>query len=209
MLRKARPALPPWSVAGGPDPGVSDSERCTHCRELTAADLLASYRCRFPADHSADYDWVIRRMGHVWDCPRDGSANVVGYRCARCGRAQPGRLARVQRVGYVRNLCSAFTAGGIDALLPLVPSDVEWIPQVADGRVLRGSDELRGFFGQHWPPAPAPRPARIEAVGKHVLVRFQSPPRAHVVWSVYQFDEGRLFRAVSFDNEAEAVRVTA
>ncbi|RKQ93225.1 SnoaL-like protein [Solirubrobacter pauli] len=208
MLPTTRTAVRPWSVAGGPDEGVSDSERCAHCRALTAANLIGAYRRRFPDDARADYDWIIRRMGHVWDCPRDGAANVVGYRCARCGDAQPGRLARSKRVAYVRRLCSAFTTGGVDALASIVPADVEWIPQLAGGQVLHGSEELQAFFAERRSPLRVPPPARIEAVGTDVLVRFRSPPGAPPLWSVYQFETGRLFRAVSFDNEAEAVRQT-
>jgi hypothetical protein len=185
---------------------VDDGERCTHCRALTAADLLRSYLRRFPGDEHPDYDVVIRRMGHVWDCPRDGAVNVVGYRCARCGRTRPGQLEQRQSVEYVRRLCTAFVGGGVEALLPLVPADVAWVPRVGEGRVLRGSDELRGFLADQ-PGFRAPRPGRIEAVGDHVLVRFQpARPADDPLWSVYLFDEARLFRAVSFASEAEAVR---
>src|SRR3954467_12881424 len=113
MLRKARLVYPPWSVAGGPDAWASASECCTHCRALTAADLVDSYRRRFPNVEYPGYDAVIRRMGHVWDCPSDGAVNVVGYLCAHCGCPQPGRLAQVRSRAYVRHLCSAFGGGGV------------------------------------------------------------------------------------------------
>src|SRR6478609_687294 len=130
MARQQRHRYPPWSVAGGADPGISDGERFIHCRALTAVNLLGAYERRFPGDERPEYDRVIRRMGHVWDCPRDGTANVVGYRCATCRRAQPGRLARAESVAYIRRLCAAFATGGVEAMLPLAPDDVEWMPQL-------------------------------------------------------------------------------
>ena len=32
---------------------------------------------------------VVRELEYVWDCPRDGTANVVGYLCAHCGCRRP------------------------------------------------------------------------------------------------------------------------
>ncbi len=71
-----------------------------------------------------------------------------------------------------------------------------------------GCTTRQRFFAERRSPLRVPPPARIEAVGTDVLVRFRSPPGAPPLWSVYQFETGRLFRAVSFDNEAEAVRQT-
>src|SRR3954447_22265943 len=348
MARDAAGKYKPWAIVGGPDPDFADAERERHHAALTGADLLARFRKRFPADPVADYDVIVRRLGHVWDCPRDDAANVTGFRCAVCGctRSEAGQLTkreraviqaggglrpldrrdvigdrragalslsivddagcrtivlrgeldavsapqvrrglqeaarsasrrveldlrgltfldcaglssileavpalgerlsihpgppRVQRVidvlglastlpfvrasealeragagsaklTYVGRLCEAFAEQGVDALVELVPHDVEWIPQIAGGRVLRGSDQLRAFMAEHGGSPVVPRPTTIHAAGDHVLVRFEAPaaPEPLVLWSLYQFQHGRLARAISFDREADALRL--
>src|SRR4051812_1725833 len=65
-----------------------------HHRALTDAQLLTRYAQQFAdADADADYDVIVRRLGHVWDCPADGAANVVGFRCATCARTRAQALA--------------------------------------------------------------------------------------------------------------------
>ena len=315
MRRKTPVDAGPWAIAGGPDPAFDDDTRRRHHAALTDVDLLGS-------DDDADaYDMIVRRHGHVWDCPRDGTANVAGYRCATCGctraeaaqqpclrprrrprlrRAEPlavrvredgarhtitvsgaldvataqqvrrvlqeaadsaaarieldlsqltfmdcagmasivetaWRLAprlrirpgppRVQRtfvllglderlpftefsepsarVAYVRRLVEAFAAGGVEALAELVPDDVEWIPQLASGRVLRGTRELRAFFATRAAPDPMPRVAMVQPAGSHVLVRFDYATNA--IWSLYVFEDDRLVRAISFSNQRDAL----
>jgi hypothetical protein len=78
----------PWSVAGGPDPDFDDLTRHRHHALLTDASLLTAFRRRFPERRDADYDEMVRILDYVWDCPADGFANVVGFLCARCGRAR-------------------------------------------------------------------------------------------------------------------------
>src|SRR3954447_26893864 len=120
MLRKFRNRYAPWSIAGRPDPDVDDLVRDAHRSALTAADLLDRYRQRFPHDPPPDYDTIIRRLGHVWDCPHDQTANVVGYRCATCDqtRAQasarsPIARDRAETVAYVRRLCLTYAERGV------------------------------------------------------------------------------------------------
>jgi anti-anti-sigma factor len=351
MARDAAGKYKPWAIAGGPDPNFADADREMHHAALTGADLLERFRNRFPAEPDADYDVIVRRLRHVWDCPRDDAANVTGFRCAVCGctRSEAGQLRergraviqaggglrplgrrdmtgdrragafslsvadaagcrtivlrgdldavsapqvrralqgaarsasrrveldlrgltfldcaglssileavpalgerlsihpgppRVQRViallglattlpfveapaaierasggsaklTYVRRLCEAFAEQGVDALVELVPHDVEWIPQIAGGRVLRGSDQLRAFMAERAGPPAVSRPTGIHAAGDHVLVRFEAPAAALdplVLWSLYQFHHGRLVRAISFDREADALRAAA
>ena len=350
MARNAGGRYKPWATAGGPDPDFADADREIHHAALTGADLLERFRKRFPADPDADYDVIVRRLGHVWDCPRDEAANVTGFRCAVCGctRSEAGQLPkreraviqargglswldrrdvtgdrragalslsvvddagrriivlrgeldavsarqvrralqaaarsasrrveldlrgltfldcaglssileavpalgerlsirpgppRVQRVvamlglatalpfvgapealeragggsaklTYVRGLCEAFAAQGVDALVELVPRDVEWVPQIAGGRVLRGSDQLRAFMAERAGPPAVSRLTGIQDVGDHVLVRFAAPADRDplVLWSLYQFHHGRLARAISFDREADALRAAA
>jgi anti-sigma B factor antagonist len=51
-------------------------------------------------------------------------------------------------VDLVRELWRAQAAGGIDAVLAVAGDDVIWQPYLTDGRVLRGSDELRAGFAE-------------------------------------------------------------
>jgi hypothetical protein len=74
----------PWTVAGGPDPDFDDSTRTVHHVLLTDPELLTHFRRRFPEREFVCYDEMVRLLGWVWDCPRDGTANVLGYRCATC-----------------------------------------------------------------------------------------------------------------------------
>ena len=85
--------LGPWTVAGGPDPDFDDIHRQVHHALLTDSNLLTCFRRRFPDRGHSDYDEMVRLLGYVWDCPQDRTANVVGYRCGRCGRT---RLAALQ-----------------------------------------------------------------------------------------------------------------
>jgi hypothetical protein len=59
-----------------------------HHAHLTDPQLGASWPRRWRAHLRGGYDAAVRRLGDVWDCPEDGSANVTGYRCATCGRTQ-------------------------------------------------------------------------------------------------------------------------
>jgi hypothetical protein len=230
MARNAAGKYKPWVIAGGPDPDFADADRAMHHAALTDPHLLERFRQRFPADldPDPDYDVIVRRLRHVWDCPRDEAANVTGFCCAVCGctRSEAGQLPPFvaapealerasggsAKLTYVRRLCEAFAEQGVDALVELVPHDVEWIPQIAGGRVLRGSGQLRAFIAERAGSPVVSRPTAIHAVGEHVLVRFEAPAAASeplVLWSLYQFQHGRLARAISFDREADALRAAA
>src|SRR3954451_17104440 len=78
----------PWTCAGDPDPGFGEATRQSQRTLLTDPHLLTCFRRRFPAHREADYDQMVRLLGWVWDCGWDGTANVTGYCCARCGRAR-------------------------------------------------------------------------------------------------------------------------
>jgi hypothetical protein len=84
----------PWTACGDADPDFTDSDRLTHHALLTDPNLLIGFRRRFPRHAGADYDEMVRLLDYVWDCPHDGSANVTGHRCARCGRTRAHALAR-------------------------------------------------------------------------------------------------------------------
>src|SRR4051794_15036542 len=83
----------PWTIAGRPDPDYDDAERTVHHALLTDPSLLTRFRRRFPRRREVDYDEMVRRLGYVWDCPHDGTANVSGYRCAGCGCTRAAALA--------------------------------------------------------------------------------------------------------------------
>ena len=78
----------PWTLGGGADPDRDDVDRQVHHALLTDSNLLSCFRRRFPEHQQVDYDQMVRLLEYVWDCPQDGTANVTGYRCARCGRSR-------------------------------------------------------------------------------------------------------------------------
>src|SRR3954454_2235471 len=105
MTRHATGKYKPWAIGGGADPDFADADREMHHAALTDPDLLERFRKRFPADPDADYDVIVRRLRHVWDCPRDEAANVTGFRCVVCGctRSEAGQLDK--REGAVIQVC--------------------------------------------------------------------------------------------------------
>ena len=82
-----------YLVAGGPDPDFAETERTMIHALLTDVDLLRCFRARFPEHGELGYDEMVRRLGYVWDCPLDGTANVTGYRCAACVRTRESTQA--------------------------------------------------------------------------------------------------------------------
>jgi hypothetical protein len=85
--------LGPWTVAGGPDPDFDDAERQLHQVLLTDPSLLTCFRRRFPHRRNTGYDEMVRMLDYVWDCPYDGTANVVGYRCGGCSETRASALS--------------------------------------------------------------------------------------------------------------------
>src|SRR3954449_4252584 len=80
--------LGPWTVCGGPDPDFDDIERQRRHALLTDSSLLTCFRRRFPTRGDTHYDEMVRLLDYVWDCPHDGTANVVGHCCGSCGRTR-------------------------------------------------------------------------------------------------------------------------
>ena len=78
----------PWTASGDPDPDFDEVDRQIHHALLTDIDLLTCFRRRFPEHRDASYDEMVRLLDYVWDCPRDGTANVKGYCCGRCGHTR-------------------------------------------------------------------------------------------------------------------------
>jgi hypothetical protein len=83
----------PWTVAGGPDTAYDDVTRHVHHALLTDPQLLTCFRRRFPDRSNVHYDEMVRLLGYVWDCPDDGFANVVGYRCGHCRRDRASAMS--------------------------------------------------------------------------------------------------------------------
>src|SRR3954470_3622044 len=82
----------PWTACGDVDPDLAEADRLRHHALLTDPNLLTCFRRRFPERADAGYDEMIRLLEYVWDCPHDGTANVTGYRCGRCGRTRAEAL---------------------------------------------------------------------------------------------------------------------
>jgi hypothetical protein len=80
----------PWTLAGGRDPDFNELERRTHHRLLTDPGLADRYRRRFPDRPLADYDDMIRALGHVWECRHDHTLNVTGHLCDACREPRAG-----------------------------------------------------------------------------------------------------------------------
>ena len=85
--------LGPWTVTGQPDPDFDDIERRSHHALLTDPTLLTRFRRRFPSRSDTHYDEMVRLLGYVWDCPRDRTANVVGFCCGHCGQTRAAALS--------------------------------------------------------------------------------------------------------------------
>ena len=78
------PEWVPWTTAGGPDPSYDETVREERRSWLTEPRLIERFRLVDP--HGAPvYEHMIRVLDLVWECPDDGTVNVVGYRCAGCG----------------------------------------------------------------------------------------------------------------------------
>src|SRR4051794_5819706 len=107
-MSRARPGdWGPWTIAGDPDPDFDDADRVTHHLALTDRNLLKRYEQQFgDADADAGYDAIVRRLGHVWDCPEDRAANVAGFRCATCGCTRAQALERFTAISRPRLVCA-------------------------------------------------------------------------------------------------------
>lgn len=82
-----------WTMAGHADPDYADAARVAHQILLTDVQLLSGFRQRFPEHRDVSYDEMVRLLDYVWDCPHDGTANVTGHCCARCGRTRAAAIS--------------------------------------------------------------------------------------------------------------------
>jgi hypothetical protein len=81
----------PWSTAGGADLSYDVATREERRAWLTDPALVERFR-RVDGHAEPVYEDMIRVLDLVWECPDDGSVNVVGYRCAGCGSGRETAL---------------------------------------------------------------------------------------------------------------------
>ena len=111
------------------------------------------------------------------------------------------------KVAYVRSLWSAFLTGGPPAMAEMVPDRVEWVPWASDGRVLRGTREMREFWSGRG--ASSAQAVSFTQVGGDVVIELHVPlpaGRHRSLWSVYHFAGTRLVQAVTFGDRAAAFK---
>ena len=80
-----------------------------------------------------------------------------------------------------------------------VPNDVEWQPSSADGRVLRGSDQLLAYW-EGADPTPAAISAWFEAIDDDVMIETEhelEDGSRKLINSLYMFSGPRLVRAIA------------
>lgn len=105
----------------------------------------------------------------------------------------------VRNIGYVRALYSVWQAEGLGAMAQLVPDDVVWHPSGADGRTLRGTDELLAFRARSDPP-PIAAAAWFTAVGEDVIAESDHRLGGGAVkriYSLFEFNHRRLVKATA------------
>lgn len=108
-------------------------------------------------------------------------------------------------IGYVSRLWKAFESGGVAAMAELIPPEVSWRPSEADGRVLRGTEELDDFWSSREVVMPTLR--MFQGHGDDVLIEAEytrDDGSIRTVWLLYRFDGDRLIEAISFPDEAQA-----
>jgi ketosteroid isomerase-like protein len=105
----------------------------------------------------------------------------------------------------VKDAFEALAVGGLEAavehLLRHAHPDVEFRPYVAEGRVLRGTDEVRAFYREQLAAGPSlvPHPTSFEESGDEIVVngslRVVRPEggfaESQISWT-YRFEDGLL-----------------
>jgi anti-anti-sigma factor len=113
----------------------------------------------------------------------------------------------------VRDLWDALESGGVNALIEVAGDDVIWQPYMADGRVLRGSAELREAFTEIASQGVtyAATLHEVEEHGSAVLAmgtlrvqRNRDVEDTTRCWA-YHFRAGRLRRQTSYPTHEEAL----
>jgi anti-anti-sigma factor len=122
-------------------------------------------------------------------------------------------MAESSLVDIVRELWTRFERDGIDAALRLVDEDVIYLLQLAGGRVLHGSDDVRALFadverqGVSFDTRLDALESRGDAVIARGTVRIQRPDglrEGQYHW-VFYFADGRLRRLSVYGTRDEAL----
>jgi stage II sporulation protein AA (anti-sigma F factor antagonist) len=117
----------------------------------------------------------------------------------------------------VRALWAAYEAGGLDAMLEVAGDDVLWQPHVTDGRILRGSAELRSAFEELARDGIEPRAHLLDleghdgavlAHGTLVVRRPQGAEELDRHW-LFHFRGGRLARQTTYASREDALDALA
>jgi anti-anti-sigma factor len=122
-------------------------------------------------------------------------------------------MADLSPVDTVRELWTRFEREGVEAALGLVDEDVVYLLQLAGGRVLHGSDEVRALFadverqGVSFEAHLDALESRGDAVVASGTVRLQRPegPREDQYHWVFHFAGGRLRRLSVYAARDEAL----
>lgn len=116
-------------------------------------------------------------------------------------------------VELVRDLWEAHATGGVSALLEVAGDGVIWQPYLADGRILRGSAELRAAFAQLASEGVTyeatlhdveEHGSAVLATGTLRLRRTGDVEETSRCWA-YHFRNGRLRRQTTYADRDEAV----
>jgi anti-sigma B factor antagonist len=116
-------------------------------------------------------------------------------------------------VELVRDLWEAYATGGVSALLDVAGDDVIWQPYVTDGRILRGSAELRAAVAELASEGVTCEATLhdVEEYGSAVLAtgtlrlrRVGEVEETSRCWA-YHFRNGRLRRQTTYADRDEAV----
>src|SRR4051794_643679 len=205
----------------------------TRTDETMAAAAAAAARCGMggphgvsgnparlpgPRDGAAPVPARASARGHGWlaSSPRRPGRPPAGVRVARgyarATVARPRPHPRQIRRARVLGLWEAFNRGGVGQMLPLVDERTEWLPLSAEGRVLRGREEIAAFFealaaaGQRLES----RPYAVEDHGPCVLVSASLRQAEaggfaeRTVHYVFTFEADRLRRASGHRTREEA-----
>ena len=122
-------------------------------------------------------------------------------------------MVQLSPVDVVRELWARFERDGLDAALGLVDEDVVYLLQLAGGRVMRGSEEVRAIFAdfEHRGVSLEARLDTLEQRGDAVVasgtVRMHAPDglqEGQYYW-IFHFAGGRLRRLTIYAGRDEAL----
>jgi hypothetical protein len=114
-------------------------------------------------------------------------------------------LDALGNIGYIRRLWDAFESGGVAEMAEIIPADVAWRPLGADGRCLRGTEDLAAFWASRAFEMPAIRMFHGERDDVLVEAEYRGESGSGTtVWLLYRFEGERLIEAIGFSSETQA-----